>query len=177
MKFTMYKLFLGGIVLGVVISLGIVFLFFSSDIGGRLNISQEQKILPVFGEKNYDPEIMGYPAIIGNIVGVSTDEITLRSPTCLKEQCDSNQEYEYRAKITNGTILKRLTRKSEKEFQNEISSQKNPTAPPNPYREATLNLSSVRAGENITVLIKEIIDDMSVIAHEIRIFEPLPVAP
>ena len=159
----------------MIISLLIIAFAFPSIFQRFPKTKQGVVLQPVFGEKGYDPEILGYPALIGKAMNVSDDALAFRSSMCLQTEkdCDPIKEYEYRANITNDTILKRLTKKSEEEFAGEIKSQKNPAAPPNPFQEEKLVLANIKVGENVTVLVKEIINDTTVVAHEIRIFEPL----
>jgi len=170
-----YILFFGGIAVGVIISLITIALVFPS-------LRQESKNgqpktsarLPVFGEKGYDPKISGYPALIGDIRSVGADEIIFYSSWCLKKVCDPQKKYEYHAKIARDTILKRLTKKSEAVLAAETANRKDKNTPPDPFNEQPLKLEEVKAGENISVLIKEIINDSSVIAKEVSIFEPVP---
>lgn len=174
-----YLLFFGGIAIGVVTSLIMIALLFPFLQGGDKNSPQQETAMRslVFGEKGYDPNISGYPALIGIVKSASADEIILNSSLCLKEGCDPIKTHEYHAKIARGTILKRLTEKSETALAAEMATRKDKNTPPNPFSEQPLKLDTVKIGENVTVLIKEMINDTTVVAHEIRIFEPLPITP
>lgn len=169
-----YLLFFGGIAVGVITSLIMIALIFPFLREGNKN--SQTKIParpPVFGEKGYDPEKSGYPALISIVKSAGADEIIFDSSLCVKEGCDPAKTHEYHAKIARDTILKRLTKKSEAVLAAEIKNRKDKNTPPNPFNEQPLILETVKSGENISVLIKEIIDDTTIVAHEISIFEPL----
>lgn len=169
-----YFLFFGGIAVGVVISLIMTALLFPFLREGNKNSQTENAArLPVFGEAGYDPEKFGYPALIGIVKSAGADEIFFDSSLCVKEGCDPTKTHEYHAKIARDTLLKRLTKKNEVVLAAEIKNRKDKNTPPNPFNEQPLKIETVKAGENVTALIKEIINDTTIIAHEIRIFEPL----
>lgn len=173
-----YLLFFGGIAVGVITSLIMVALIFPSLREGNKNSQTETPArLPVFGEKGYDPEKSGYPALLGIVKSAGADEIIFDSSLCVKEGCDPAKTHEYHAKIARGTLLKRLTKKSEVVFAAETKNRKDKNTPPNPFNEQPLKIETVKAGENVTVLIKEIINDTTIVAHEISIFEPLVFTP
>lgn len=170
-----YFLFFIGIAIGVITSLTMIYLLFPISREGNRNNPQQETAThsPIFGEKGYDPEKSGYQALIGTVKSADIDEIILSSQWCIKGTCDPNKKYEYHAKIARGTILKRLTKKSEASFAAEIKNRKDKNTPPNPYREEPLQIETLKIGENVTVLVEEIINENTFVAHEIRIFEPL----
>lgn len=172
-----YLLFFGGIAVGVVTSLVMIALLFPFSREEDKSRTETAVRPPVFGEKEYNPEISGYPALIGIVKSAGTDEIIFDSSLCLKEECDSAKTYEYHAKIARDTLLKRLIKKSEAALTAETAIRKDKNTPPNPFDEQPFRLDAMKAGENVTVLIKEIINDTTIIAHEIRIFEPLSITP
>ena len=167
------KTLLKGIIIGIVITVAVFLLsptiFKRAQKESSLPLDR-QITTPLLGEKGYNPETAGYQALIGIVKEVGTDEIIFTSAWCLKQGCDATKEYEYRATITPKTIPKRFIQKSKKEFASEIAARKKGDPPSNPFKEAPLDVTTVKKGENIRVLIEKIIDDSSVIAHEVRIF-------
>ena len=171
------KTLLKGIIIGIVITVAVFLLsptiFKRAQKESSLPLDK-QITTPLLGEKGYNPETAGYQALIGIVKEVGTDEIIFTSTWCLKQGCDATKEYEYRATITPKTILKRLIQKSKKEFELEIAARKKGDPPSNPLKEASLDLASIKTGEDIRVLIEKIINNSSVIAHEVSIFQPVP---
>ena len=72
----LYKLLFGGVVIGVVTSLAVVFIFFKPQFRQESK-PQQARSTPFFGEPGYNPEIVGYPALIGNVKSISAKELIL----------------------------------------------------------------------------------------------------
>lgn len=163
-----------GTVLGAVITTIAAVLLFSIRSEKATEESVSKNTLPQFGEKGYNPEISGYPALIGAVKErISESEILIISSMCLYSPCEPGKSYEYTVLLDTAAVAKRLVKKTAAEFIKEAENRENKNNPPNPYNEFIISLQEIAAGESISVLIAKIINKEVLMAKEIRIFEPL----
>lgn len=163
-----------GAVLGAVTAAIAAVLFFSIQTEKATEDSASKNTLPQFGEEGYDPEVSGYPALIGAVKEwISENEMVMVSSMCLYSPCEPGKNYEYTILLGTDTVAKRLVKKTAAEFKQETENRENKNDPPNPYNEFIISPKEIAAGESISVLIAEIINKGRLMVKEIRIFEPL----